>query len=208
KPLVLSYIELRRSVGIVGLLLPILLLVGGLITKTALQCSISDYFYTKLVSVFVGSLCAISVFLWSYRGYEDGGHDKLAARLASIFALGVALFPTSPCDYKSGWISISTVHYACAALLFAILAYFCLKLFTLTKVPGNETHRKLQRNQIYRACGWTIILAILLIPITKYVEPFKSLLQNYQPEFWLESAAVMAFGFAWLIKGESFFTDN
>jgi len=36
-----------------------------------IQDSISSYYYTDMRDVLVGSLCAIGVFLWSYRGYDD-----------------------------------------------------------------------------------------------------------------------------------------
>jgi hypothetical protein len=46
-----------------------------------------------LRGVLAGSLWAIGIFLMSYRGYQK--RDEMAGRLACVFALGVALFPTA-----------------------------------------------------------------------------------------------------------------
>src|SRR5690554_4951628 len=92
--LVCSYLSLRKAVGIIGIGLPFALAVGGLFLGIDLQKSISLYYHTDMRDLFVGSMCAIAVFLWSYRGYER--KDNIAGNLACIFALGIALFPTTP----------------------------------------------------------------------------------------------------------------
>src|SRR5258708_1137366 len=98
--LVMSYLGLRKAIGIIGLMLPFLLAIGNFFAQPllrdakplrGLQDSISHYYYTDMGNVFVGSLCAIGIFLLSYRGYEK--HDRVAGTLACIFAVGVALFP-------------------------------------------------------------------------------------------------------------------
>src|SRR5690554_5561503 len=92
--LVRSYLSLRKAIGIIGIGLPFTLAIGGLLLGIDLQKSISCYYHTDLRNLFVGSLCAIAVVLWSYRGFER--KDDIAGNLACIFALGVALFPTNP----------------------------------------------------------------------------------------------------------------
>lgn len=93
--LVLSYLGLRKAVGIIGILLPFVLVFGKiLLDGSGIESSISSYYYTIMRDVFVGSLCAIAMFLLSYRGYEHA--DSVAGKLAAILALGTALFPTSP----------------------------------------------------------------------------------------------------------------
>lgn len=42
--------------------------------------------YTGMRDVFVGALCAIAVFLRSYRGYDR--RDHIAGNLACVFAAG------------------------------------------------------------------------------------------------------------------------
>ena len=93
--LVLSYLGLRKAIGIIGISLPFVLAIGKIIfDDPGIQPSISDYYYTIMGDVFVGSLCAMGVFLLSYRGYDK--QDNIAGNLACVFAIGVALFPTTP----------------------------------------------------------------------------------------------------------------
>src|SRR2546422_1314512 len=93
--LVLSYLGLRKAVGIIGTALPFVLALGKILLEgPGIQSSISSYYHTGMRDVFVGSLCAIAVFLISYHGYEQ--KDDIAGDLACVFALGVALFPTTP----------------------------------------------------------------------------------------------------------------
>src|SRR5664279_4207021 len=92
--LVRSYLTLRKAVGIIGMSLPFVLVFGKwLFESPGIQNSISAYYYTGMRNVLVGSLCAIGVFLFSYRGYKTDGP---AGILASVFSIGVALFPTAP----------------------------------------------------------------------------------------------------------------
>src|SRR5215468_1540580 len=95
-PLIISYLGLRKAVGFIGLGLPFVLIFGNQLFPDSpwFQYSISDYYYTHMRNVFVGSLCAIGVFLITYRGYDIC--DRIAGALASVFAIGVALFPTTP----------------------------------------------------------------------------------------------------------------
>jgi hypothetical protein len=151
--------------------------------------------------VLVGSLCAIGVFLLSYKGYDNDKRDAIAGRLACIFAVGVALFP----------MDIGIVHYIFAGLLFLTLAYFCLVLFIQTSPTRNPTRRKIHRNGIYRVCGHTILLCIALIAAfmgVMQVPDLKTQLKPFTPIFWLESLAVFAFGLAWFTKGQAILADE
>ena len=205
-PLVLSYLGLRKAVGIIGLTLPFVLAFGRILLQGfGLEGSISCYYYTDMGNVFVGSLCAIGVFLLSCRGYDQ--KDAIAGRLACLFAVGVALFPTASCSAsESQSVAISRVHWSCAALLFLTLAYFCLALFTQT--AGDPTRQKLQRNIVFRICGYAILACILLIAVVNFLLKYDSPIQVLHPVFWLESIAVIAFGVAWLTKGEMILKDQ
>ncbi len=69
---VISYRAIRKAIGIIGLLLPIALIEGKMyyFHDPGIQGSISSYYYTGMRDVLVGSLWAIGVFLFSYRGYD------------------------------------------------------------------------------------------------------------------------------------------
>jgi hypothetical protein len=205
--LVLSYLDLRQAVGIIGVALPFALALGKILLQgRGIQSSISGYYYTDMRNVFVGSLCAIGIFLMSTKGYD--WRDEIAGILACVFAVGVALFPTAPdVGATSQDKLIGTLHLSFAALLFLTFAYFSLALFTQTTAANHPTPRKLQRNTVYRVCGYTILASILLIVVVM-LPPVKSLVKPLTPVFWLESLAVVAFGVSWLVKGETILKDQ
>lgn len=205
--LVLSYLGLRRAIGILALCLPFALVIG----KTLLECpgiepSISDYYYTVMRNVFVGTLCAIGVFLLSYRGYERA--DNIAGNLACCFVVGVALFPTTPAHCASfAQEVVGGFHYGFAAAFFLTLAYFCLVLFRKTNPSKPMTPRKLQRNRVYAVCGGLILLCIGLL--AAYGLWFRdTIIAGLDPVFWLETLAIIAFGTSWLVKGEALLRDQ
>lgn len=68
RSLVLSYLGLRRAVGYIGIGLPFVLLFGKLLVQGGpLPGSISAYYYSDMRNVLVGALCAVAIFLISYR---------------------------------------------------------------------------------------------------------------------------------------------
>src|SRR5437762_6815614 len=107
-PELISYYQLRRAIGFIGLALPFALMLGEMIVKRLFpdargpQNSMSEYFYTSMRGVFVGSLCAIGVFLGAYRGYDEP-KDRIAGWIACICAVGVTLVPVSPDPNYLDW---------------------------------------------------------------------------------------------------------
>jgi hypothetical protein len=205
--LVISYLGLRKAVGIIGIALPFVLAFGKILLDGAgIQSSISSYYYTLMRDVFVGSLCAIAVFLMSYRGYER--KDDVAGDLACAFAIGVALFPVAPdMDPTSREKVIGGVHLLFAGSFFLTLAFFSLVLFRKTDPKKKPTRKKLQRNVVYTLCGYTILACIALIAAAGLL-PSTSPVRHLAPVFWLESIAVVAFGVSWLTKGEAILKDE
>ncbi len=207
--LVFSYLALRKAIGILGIAFPFVLSLGALILfQTGIQSSISSYYHTGMRDVFVGTLCVIGFFLLSYKGYERS--DDIAGDLACVFAVGVALFPIAPDGAAaSGAYLIGYVHLACAALFFLTLIYFSLFLFTKTAPHTLPSRRKLQRNTIYKGCGYTMASCILLIAIYSFLPgTMASLLEAYKPVYWLEALAVLAFGISWFTKGQAILKDE
>ena len=205
--LVVSYLVLRRAIGIIGTALPFVLVIGKrLLAGPGLPPSMSAYYYTNMRDVFVGSLCAIGVFLLSYRGYERT--DDLAGDLACAFAIGVALFPTRPeSSVTHRDAVVGAVHYAFAAALFFTFAFFSLHLFRKTDRPTSMTRRKRHRNLVYTVCGYTILLCIALLGVNALFLGGTAV-ERLDPVFWLEGLAVVSFGVSWLTKGESLLRDT
>lgn len=205
---VVSYMFLRKAIGVLGVALPFVLALGGLlIFDLGVQDSISRYYHTGMGDVFVGTLCAIAVFLLSYKGPEP--RDDRAGDFACLCAVGTALFPTTPLgEATQAEAIIGGLHFAFAALFFLTLAYFSLALFTKTDPTRVPTPRKLQRNKVYRVCGGLMLLALVLIALYKNMPGAEDALSGLQPVFWLEAVAVVAFGLSWLTKGEAILEDR
>ena len=205
--LVLSYLGLRKAIGIIGIALPFVLAFGKILLEgPGIQSSISAYYYSGMRDVFVGSLCAIAVFLMSYRGYERV--DDIAGDLACVFALGVALFPTTPdVNATSRDKIVGAMHLIFAAGFFLTLAFFSLVLFRKTNPTRKPTRAKEQRNLVYTACGYAILACIALIAVVAFLSN-DSPIKRLDPVFWLEATAIVAFGLSWLTKGEAILKDD
>jgi hypothetical protein len=206
-PAAFTYYTLRKAVGIVAVGLPFALslpwwIVGG----HSFEKSISMYYHTGMRNLFVGSLCAIAMFLLCARGFDR--KDEIAGIVAAICAVGVAFFPTTPLHCPTPLQhEIGKVHYAFAALLFSILAYFCLVLFRMTAADHGMTAQKVQRNRVYLVCGWAIIASMALIAVLALLK-IDYLPGGLGSSFCFESTALIAFGVAWLVKGEMFLKDK
>jgi hypothetical protein len=205
-PVVLSYLALRRAVGYVALGLPFVVSIGWwLLGGHILESSISNYYYTGMRNLFVGSLCAIAMFQLCCRGYDT--KDEIAGIFSAFCALGVAFFPTTPdAGATAHQKEIGAAHYIFAALLFLTLAYFCLVLFRMSAANKTPTEQKLQRNTVYTACGCVILVSLVAISILKFFNvPYFGKLGTV---FIFETTSLLAFGIAWLIKGEAFLKDK
>ena len=213
---VISYLNLRRAIGILGMALPFILVLGSVFTSGCqdIQSSISYYYHTGMRNAFVGILCIVALFLFSYRGPQF--IDNLMGDLACIFALGVAFLPTGA-EFPTPDCTISPLvnnplagklHLVSASLFFLILSYFSIFLFRKTDNPETATRQKLKRNKIYLVCGIIMLscLALIAVYMLFFYDHFPAL-HSYKPVFWLETIALLAFGFSWLIKGDTLFQD-
>ena len=198
-PLVLSYLAIRRAIGLVGLLLPFVLLAGVLVTEgPPLPGSISAYYYSNMRNVLVGALCAIGVFLVCYRGYAP--LDAVSSNIAGAAAIGVALFPTRPDDATQLQIVVGFLHLTFATIFFGTLAFIAGFVFTLS--DGWRTRAKRRRDAVYRVCAVLIAGAPLLAVAADNLLP-RATVDALHPVYWLETVAVVAFAVSWLVKGEA-----
>lgn len=196
-----SYLALRNTVGWIGILLPFVLMLGGnlIFGEEIPLFDISMYYYTGMRDLFVGALCAIGLFLFFYRGYDQW--DNLAGDIAGFSAFCIAWFPTTkigPQDWAG------KIHFVAAGVFFATLAFFSLFLFT--RKGSDPSHRKLLRNRIYLSCG--IVLFICAAAIFFYFTFFTGCLPDTRFVFWAETLALVAFGISWLTKGGTLFPDK
>ena len=216
EPLVLKYLGLRTGIGIIGMALPVALVFGRMILESSpgILDSVSDYYYSLMRGVLVGGLCAVGVFLISYR-YVRWGWDDILGDIAGVFAIGVALFPTDcPTDvYQCPTpqpMMIGMVHWICGGGFLILLALFALWLFPRT-VPGRKddrTPQKIWRNKVYYFCGSVIVVCIVGCIIVQKFLPYEPWQQSYHSVFWLELVATLMFGIAWLVKGQAIWFMN
>jgi hypothetical protein len=215
--LVINYMHLRKAIGWLGTLLPVILLVANPIALSAensscgwLPGSVSGYYYSPVRNIFVGALCALGLFLIAYVGYDLG--DRLVTDAAGLFALGVAFFPTTPTVASPPSVTCQTVavvstreqvvgdfHIVWAGLFFVFLAWMAIR-FTNTDQP-QPSPQKLLRNRIYISCAIVIIVCLIAAVVTNFLPAsFKSV---FPWLFLYEALAIFAFGVSWFVKGQT-----
>lgn len=196
-----SYLSLRQAIGWIGLLMPLVLPVSGLVLFSSehaiIQESISHYYHTPARDFLVGALCAVALFFFFYTGYDRS--DNWSTNVAAVFALGVAFFPTS--EGANDW--VGNVHLFCAAAFLLTLTFISLVLFPKTdqEVPSKM---KNFRNAIYKACGVGMLLCLLLVGFFIYISDEDA---ESTFTFWGEAVALVLFGISWLVKGEFILGD-
>ena len=202
----LSYRFLRRLLGQLGIALPVILILG-MGNGLRVEPSISDYFYTKMSTVFTGVLISFGLFLFSYRGHkrkpEQGERisDNRLTNLAGLFAIAAALIPIHlPEDAKTACHVVlcptaviwGDIHLICAGAFLLLMGIMAMTKFCIhTQKPWMKTY--------FKWSGIVVILSLLFmfvyLLLDKEQRPFANGI------FWAEVVALLAFGSAWLIKG-------
>ncbi len=235
KNLVMSYHRMRRWVGYLGLGLPFALIIGDwafhelkihqnsnlmqmckctYASTNHFRDSISEYFYTSMGDLFVGTLCAVAFFLFLYKGYENKEgefmpSDSFMTNFAGICALLVAIFPMDidEClnDNFRSFIShepVGYIHYAAAVLFFISLGMMCLVNFR--RAETVEDFGKMPSHNFYKWCGIGIFASLALILLFKTVPFLKVWAEavDFESLFWFETSALIFFGASWLKKGQ------
>ena len=212
--LVQSFLFVRQAIGVLGLALPVVL-VGSLLFGVKMQTSISGFYYTQMGDVLVGTMCAIGVFLLSYKGYRNRPHEKLSdlmtARIAGLSAIGIALFPVGITAGKECGLCTETgftfhpslIHYVFAGIFFASLAVFSIVLFTRCDRTNSGKIIWTRRNRFFVGCGLVIVMAIIALTIY-FLQPDKRAARDgYYYLFLWETVGVFAFAASWLAKGRA-----
>jgi len=211
--LILSYLIMRRVIGILGICLPVMVvLIGFLQNGLTFKGSISSYYFTNSRDIFVGILGTVALFLISYKGYDST--DNIITNLSGVFALGIIVFPTSM--YLGTAVKVGTflindniseyIHLTFSAMFFIALAYNSIFLFT-KQGEGEPTKEKMKRNIIYVICGILILLSLICILIF-FVFFENTSAAKWVPTLVFETVALIAFGFSWLVKGETLYRDK
>ncbi len=212
--LIMSYKALRRLIGLLGMALPVVCVLGGMLfAGSGPQESVSYYYHTNMRDWFIGLMFVASMFMLTYKGPKK--IDDLVTSASGICGLGLAVFPCVDKANPDLYVGIfqlggkvsDRIHIAFAALFFILLACNSFFLFTKSKyAPEDRTIGKNQRNVLYRACGVIIFISlILLLILSNTVDPAE--LSRSLLILLLESIMLFAFGLSWLVKGETLFRD-
>jgi hypothetical protein len=211
-PSVISYWRLRQSLGVLAFVMPLWVRLGAKFWEHIPSTdSISAYYYTSMRDVFVGTLCAVGVFLFCYRGYDRV--ENWVTNIAGLAATGIGLLPMEPeyhavlrakysglggptCYVPHGLLGF---HFTVVCIFFGLISYLVVFRFTKTDQP-IPTPRKRMRNRVYVACGIAMIGSFVVIGVLKWQAPTASI-------FVPETIAVLAFSLAWLTKGEALLPD-
>ena len=228
--LAISYLTLRKMIGWIGLLMPFVVRLGALyLEQISTQDSISAYYYTRMHDIFVSTLVLVGILLTCYRSRRL--IDNIVTIVAGLSAIGIGLFPMDvtfapqicdrypamcraarlapeicarcpeACDPRANACyvihGILGYHFLFVVLFFATAFFLVYFNFTL---PTSATAQKRTRNKIYRICAALMAIAFVAIGIL-----FWRMHGRYI--FWPETVAVVAFGIAWLAKGQAFLKD-
>jgi len=204
--------KILLTTGILGMFFPIILTIGTQFFECReLQNAISTYYYTNMRDFFVGILFAIGITFFCYNGYDK--YDKIASWFATVSIICIAVFPTnneSTCLFglKSNLSTTSgLLHNISATTLFITLAVMCLFLFT--KSNQFPTEEKKIRNKIYKTCGIIIFSSLIFLALYMNTNLLRLQFGHWKPVFLFESIMLIAFGFAWIVKGDlKYFKDN
>ncbi|MCK5401543.1 MAG: hypothetical protein KAJ28_07895 [Flavobacteriaceae bacterium] len=214
KEILHSYYMIRKIIGLLGVLLPVLVVVfyGDFLS------SISHYYYTKSSVFFISILFAFGILLISYKGYERDKKneilsDNVITHIGGIAVLIVVFFPTSCLDSNSLEIFnmcsskdyplfghsntiINAIHLISAGIFLFIMGWMSIYRFT----KGSDK----SKNKMYKFFGYVVWISIGVLLIEFVIEQFNSdfKITNYDV-FILETISVFSFGISWLIKGEA-----
>ncbi len=205
-----AYLLMRTMIGVLAVALPLVLGVGDLLlsaTGPFSRGSLSAYYYSGARDLFVGTLCAVAVFLVTYK-VSEANLDNTLSLLAGVAAFGVALFPTrrpdplierlSPLQQRLGEMAVETVHYLSATVFIATLAVLCYFFGVRegARPRRAQAHRSPQFWRIYHwSCAAAIAVSVIAVSLSALTAgPADALVIA-------EVLSVWAFGASWLMKG-------
>jgi hypothetical protein len=215
-----SYRAIRIGIGFLGLLLPLLFIIGEaffLRGGVHVRGSISAYYHTAIQDLFVGGLCVIGFMLATYMAGELKTLDFWASLVAGVAVLGVVFFPTtrsglspgapacgsqpepsgcSAVEQVLGEHPTAVIHGVCAIVFIVSLAVMSF-LFAGSEILPCQPRPRILRTPLFAVHGICAIV-ILVAGIWAFTGvDLGPLTRLYVGEV----AAVWAFGLSWLLAG-------
>ena len=209
-----SYLFMRTMIGALGVGLPVVLVLGDLALSgrgPGGRTSLSAYYWSGGRDVFVGTLCAVAVFLVTYKVVE-ANLDNTLSTVAGVAALGVALFPTSrpvgvldpltPLQAHLGETAVARAHAGCAVVFIGSLAVLsaCFAVREGCRPDRRRAHGSARCSAgfwrtYHLACSGVIVAAVAGLGISVVLGG-----PAWSPAA-TEVASIWAFGASWLAKG-------
>jgi uncharacterized membrane protein YjfL (UPF0719 family) len=183
----INHLTIKLVVGVIALSLAPLTSFFAKFSITSISASYYEGGWSQ--TIFIGFLFAIAAFLLAYNGFSRA--DMVLSKVASVAALGVAMFP---CDCDNHIELVPYVHWIAAATMFLILVYFCYSFYRLAQSKGYPQAKL--RARIYVACGIAIVVSIVTLAFD-YL--FDGILSSKIPRLTLygETTGLIAFGISW-----------
>jgi hypothetical protein len=224
---------LRKTVGWIGSLLPVVLIASSLFFAPRPD-SMSGYYYTHMRNVFVGALWALGVFLVAYAGYDRT--DRWITNIAGGCAIGVALCPTKPtvCAAHARTCSppsvrhLSTfqavagdIHLLFAAVTFIALGFMALRFSKGAKTPDgmdmmgkiryglgfaqpSDNKRRSRKQKLNTIYRACGIVILSCVVLAALSNLAPSAVKAEVPLLFIfEALAVFGFGVSWFVKGRT-----
>jgi len=194
-----DYKTLRFLLGLIALSLPFTV---SLASSTRLY-SISGAYYSDAKYILIGTLILVGILFFAYSGHSV--LESRASKVAAVAAIVSAIFPPA-CTNCSETI-FSQVHFVSSAVLFLILAYFCLVPFQ--KNTRGALGKRARRSLVYRICGWTMLGCIVGLFLAN-IFLSAGTINEFRLTYYGEATALIAFGIAWIVSGKMsrFFADE
>lgn len=228
-----KYYYLWQGIGILGLILPFVLVFFVLIFgKNSFPAhnytaSISAIFYSNAGSLFIGVMFIVAFFLLNYSGFCR--NEKILAFISGIAALGIIFFP---CMVKNEIENFSSdfgevlrvglfhvpitishgIHMFFASIFFLNLCLIAFFYFPYSeKILQYNVKKQKQRIVIYRLSGFFMMLAFIgnfamVLILEKLVPPENYDVFAFENTFWgiiFEALMLIPFCISWLTKGNS-----
>jgi hypothetical protein len=211
-----TVLAMRLTIGLIGLLMPGLVLLGTWQLprrsgEPILKGSLSAYFYSGMSVVFIGSLWAIAILLILYQMFGPRFENVVSA-IAGAAVLLVTFFPTNvpkdggsltPIQRHFTKSSVADIHYASAGVFILMLALLCAA-FAVKEGRRTELVGRMKPEfwrAVHSTCAAMIVVALMFIVVYNHWHlHWGSWLDDHS--VWLgEVVATASFGITWFSKG-------
>jgi hypothetical protein len=197
-----TFLLLRRAIGWIGTLLPIVVIVGdAAFCSGPLPNSLSDYYYTPMRNILVGALCVLGVFLLLYD--VSVRVDRWITNAAGIGVLGVAFLPGSPPvpHLTTSQEVIGNLHVFFAAIAFVGLSATMWR-FAYAVSDGPDAPPPSPRGSVFYRVSACVMLGFVILSGVAILLPLS--IQNATLAIYdTEALAIFTFGISWLVKGRA-----